>query len=109
MDISEAIGEYLDSKQNSITAKTYEWYDAFLTTFKKWCDEQHLTDLSQITAPIVQRFVAACPTDSSNTRHHRAQVVKGEMVGSVSSRFILVSCSQAHSDRGVCELPGSER
>jgi site-specific recombinase XerD len=77
MDISASIGEYLDSKQNSITAKTYEWYDAFLTTFKKWCDEQHLTDLSQITAPIVQRFVAACPTDSSNTRHHRAQVVKG--------------------------------
>ena len=35
MDVSAAISEYLDSKQNSITAKTYEWYETFLTTFKK--------------------------------------------------------------------------
>src|SRR6266581_8565983 len=77
MDISASIGEYLDSKQNSITAKTYEWYDTFLSVFKKWCDEQHVSDLSQITAPIVQKFVAACPTDNSNTRHHRAQIIKG--------------------------------
>ena len=77
MDVSAAISEYLDSKQNSITAKTYEWYETFLTTFKKWCDGEHITDLSQISAPIVQKFVAACPTDNPNTRHHRAQIIKG--------------------------------
>jgi integrase/recombinase XerD len=77
MDISASIEEYLDSKQNAVTAKTYEWYSTFLTTFQKWCDEQHLKDLSEITAPIVQRFVSATPTSNSNTRHHRAQIVKG--------------------------------
>jgi site-specific recombinase XerD len=69
MNISAAIGEYLDSKQNSVTQKTYEWYDTFLSVFKKWCDEQHINDLSEFTAPIVQRFVAACPTGNTNTRH----------------------------------------
>jgi integrase/recombinase XerD len=77
MEISAAIDEYLGSKQNSITHKTYEWYALFLGQFDDWCATQHLTDLSSITAPQVQQFVSATPSKNTNTRHHRAQIVKG--------------------------------
>ena len=77
MDIHAAIDEYLTSKQNSITKKTHDWYTMFLVLFAKWCDEHHITKLTQITASTVQQFVSDCPTSNSNTRHHRAQVVKG--------------------------------
>ncbi len=77
MEITSAIEEYLGSKQNSITRKTYEWYALFLSKFDDWCKEQGLTDLTQITTLHIQRFVAAAPTNNTNTRHHRAQVVKG--------------------------------
>jgi integrase/recombinase XerD len=77
MDISAAIDEYLGSKQNSITQKTYTWYAMFLNQFADWCAAQHLNDLSSITAPQVQQFVASGRTSNTNTRHHRAQVIKG--------------------------------
>jgi site-specific recombinase XerD len=77
MDIRAAVDEYLTCKQNAITAKTYRWYEQFLRWWCDWCDRQNLTDLSQITTAHVQQFVASNPKDSSNTRHHRAQVVKG--------------------------------
>ena len=77
MDIRAAIDEYLASKQNSITQKTYTWYAMFLDQFARWCDAHSITALSRITTPHVQQFVSDCPTNNSNTRHHRAQVVKG--------------------------------
>src|SRR6266567_1023029 len=79
MLIHEAIEEYLGSKQNSIARKTYEWYALFLSKFDAWCKEQGLTDLTQITILHIQRFVASAPTTNTNTRHHRAQIVKGFM------------------------------
>ena len=77
MDIQAAIDEYLASKQNSITQKTYEWYAMFLGYFAAFCAQKNILTLSQITAPIVQQFVTAAPTANTNTRHHRAQIVKG--------------------------------
>jgi site-specific recombinase XerD len=77
MEIRAAIEEYLASRQNSITKSTYDWYAMFLGFFAAWCQENNLSDLSQITAPLVQQFVSAASTTSTNTRHHRAQIVKG--------------------------------
>jgi integrase/recombinase XerD len=77
MDIASTIDEYLASKQNSITHKTYQWYSDFLGMFARWCAEKNLSDLSQITVSHVQQFVSSAKTTNTNTRHHRAQVVKG--------------------------------
>ncbi len=77
MEITSAIDEYLASKQNSITRKTYVWYETFLGFFATWCQEHNLSDLSQITVSHVQQFVSAAATTNTNTRHHRAQIVKG--------------------------------
>lgn len=77
MGISDAIEEYLGSKQNTITHSTYDWYAHYLHVFEQWCEENRLTDLSQITAPHVQQFASSAPTKNTNTRHARAQIVKG--------------------------------
>lgn len=77
MDIHAAIEEYLATKRNSITHDTYCWYCRFLDLFLQWCRENSLTTLPQLTPTHIQQFVAACPTDSPRTRHHRAQIVKG--------------------------------
>lgn len=79
MKIKDAVEEYLATKQNSITAKTYRWYDDFLAKFLVWCEEQdpRLTELDKITATHVQYFVGSNPGESTYTRHHRAQIVKG--------------------------------
>lgn len=77
MDISGAIEEYLAVKQNSITTSTYEWYATFLSLFADWCTQHQLIDLSALTPPHIQQFVAASPTPNTHTRHARAQVIKG--------------------------------
>jgi site-specific recombinase XerD len=77
MDISGAIEEYLQVKQNSITHDTLAWYAHFLNVFNAWCKEHRLTTLAQISASHVQQFVSDCPTPSTNTKHHRAQIIKG--------------------------------
>jgi site-specific recombinase XerD len=77
MDIHDAIEEFLGSKQNSITHSTYVWYSRFLSYFDDWTSQHKLTDLTQISAIHVQQFVSACPTINTNTRHARAQIVKG--------------------------------
>jgi integrase/recombinase XerD len=78
LDISAAVREYLASKENSWTHDTSRWMSWMLEErFLPWCEKQGLRDLSQITAVQVQAFVAAEPALSANTRHHRAQVVKG--------------------------------
>jgi site-specific recombinase XerD len=77
LNIKSSIEEYLGAKQNSITHDTYAWYALFLDAFSEWCTEQGLTELRQITAQHVQQFVSACPTPNTNTRHARAQIVKG--------------------------------
>ncbi|HVB24142.1 MAG TPA: tyrosine-type recombinase/integrase [Ktedonobacteraceae bacterium] len=92
MNIQAGIEEYLASKQNSITKDTYSWYNTFLTKFERYYKESNLTDLTQISIPHVQKFVASNPKDSEKTRHHKAQIVKG----------FLNWCSQ-DEDMGVRE------
>jgi site-specific recombinase XerD len=75
--LSHAIEEYLATKQNSITADTYRWYDRFLGWFEQWAEKNRLSQLSEIRATHMQEFVSACPTDNTHTRHARAQIVKG--------------------------------
>lgn len=77
MDIHAAIEEFLGTKQNSITQSTYVWYERFLGYFDEWARMNGLTTLNQITAIHVQQFVAASSSSNTNTRHARAQVIKG--------------------------------
>lgn len=78
MKIVAAIQEYLASKENSWTHDTYRWCSWMLEKrFLPWCTSQKLDELSQLTAVQVQAFVSAEPALSANTKHHRAQVVKG--------------------------------
>lgn len=77
MNIHVAIEDYLACKKNRLTHDTYHWYQWMLGQFEKWCKMQDLTDLAHITPALVQQFVAAEPASSDNTKHHRAQVVKG--------------------------------
>jgi site-specific recombinase XerD len=75
--ISSTIDEYLACKENALTHDTYHWYVWMLGLFKKWCEANNITTLPQITAAHVQQFVSADSKLSANTKHHRAQVVKG--------------------------------
>lgn len=77
MNIGDAIDEYLGSKQNSLTHKSYTWYTQRLTAFDRFCRDKRLTDLTQITAPHVQQFVQTVPSTNTYTRHGYVQVVKG--------------------------------
>ncbi len=77
MRISNAIEEYLLTKQNSITTDTFKWYSRFLSLFQQWADQHRLTALEEVRAVHVQQFVADCPTSNTHTRHARAQVIKG--------------------------------
>jgi len=72
-----AIEEYLATKSPTWTHDSYHWYQKMLGSFLRWCESNNLIDLSQITAVQVQAFVAAEPQLADNTKHHRAQVVKG--------------------------------
>lgn len=77
MDIDAAIEEYLACKKSIWTHDSYQWHRWMLGVFQKWCVTRDLKLLPQITAVQVQAFVLADPMLASNTKHHRAQVVKG--------------------------------
>lgn len=77
MEIAATVDEYLLCRKNALTHDTYKWYVWMLGVFEKWCTEQNITTLEQVTPGIVQQFVNAEPHLSGNTKHHRAQVVKG--------------------------------
>jgi site-specific recombinase XerD len=77
MDITAAIDEYLACRKNALTHDSYRWYSGMLNAFEAWCHANGIGDLSKITAVHVQQFVAANPQLSDNTKHHRAQVIKG--------------------------------
>lgn len=77
MNIAAAIDEYLACKENALTHDTYHWYAWMLGLFEHWCQANKITDLSHVTTTHVQQFVSADPKLSENTKHHRAQVVKG--------------------------------
>lgn len=77
MNISDAIDEYLGCKRNSITHKTYIWYEARLDFFLAWAATHGYCNLAQITAPLVAQCVASLPSTNSYTRHGYAQVIKG--------------------------------
>lgn len=78
MKIAGAIQEYLLVRKNALTHKTFQWYEwMLLHSFLPWCTEQGVFELTEITAVRVQQFVSANLEDSDNTRHHKAQVVKG--------------------------------
>lgn len=76
MDIHMAIEEYLACKANRLTHTAYRWYRWGLGAFERWCLAQGIAALSQVSAPLVQGFVAANPHAKGNTKHHRAQLVK---------------------------------
>lgn len=79
ISISDAIEEYLCSKQNSITHKTYRFYSDFLDKFRLWCANQKppINMVEEVKASHFQAFVASGETNNTYSRHHRAQVVKG--------------------------------
>ncbi len=77
MTIDDAIQEYLGAKQNRLTHDTYVWYSRFLKQFSDWTTEQGVVEMGAVTPSLVQQFVSATPSGNSNSRHHRAQVVKG--------------------------------
>ena len=78
ISIHGAIEEYLGAKQNSVTTKTLDWYTEFLDLFLRFCQDNRLTELGQITPSIVQQFVSDVRPDASpHTKHARAQIVKG--------------------------------
>jgi site-specific recombinase XerD len=76
MLITAAIEEYLACKENALTFSTYRWYTWLLDKFAQWCKEQNLTELTDITTTHVQRFVTSGPKMSTNTKHHKAQILK---------------------------------
>lgn len=77
MDINAAIEEYLASRKNAITHKTYEWYCIHLTRFGKFCDKINLTELSKVNATHVQAALEDWNAKSGNSRKVYVQVVKG--------------------------------
>lgn len=77
MYIRDIIEEYLAAKRNAVTHDTYKWYEHYLDAFGDWCNTRKLIELTAITTAHVQQFVAANPTNNTNTRHARAQIVKG--------------------------------
>ena len=76
MKISDAVDEYLSSRQPALTHKTFRWYTDFLTKFDRWCAREGITDLNQVTAVHVAKFSMENPNDADNTRHHRVQITK---------------------------------
>ena len=76
MTIDDAVEEYLAAKR-LLAHDTYVWYARFLDYFIHWANEHRLFNVEEVTAGHVAAFVSDCPTDSPNTRHARAQVVKG--------------------------------
>lgn len=76
MVISDAVEEYLLTRQNSITHDTFEFYRIYLGQFAEWCTTNRLTELSQINAGHVQQFANANPKHGQRTRHHKTRIVK---------------------------------
>lgn len=77
MEIMAAVDEYLATKAPTWTHKSYQWYRKILGSFLKWCEANNVSELDRLTAVHVQAFVTANPLLSDNTKHHRAQIVKG--------------------------------
>jgi site-specific recombinase XerD len=76
MNLSDAIEEYLIEKKPELSVKTLRWYTKRLNDFEVYCTERDITELDQITASTVVRFVDALPSTNSYTRHGYGQVVK---------------------------------
>ncbi len=76
MTISDAIDEYLDCKKNAVTHKTFIWYEARLKFLLTWATEHDITDLKDITTPIIQHCISDVQTTNSYTRRGYAQVFK---------------------------------
>jgi site-specific recombinase XerD len=47
------------------TPKTTRWYRERLGAFVRWCNEQHITELEQLTAPLIRRYIAYVQTRPS--------------------------------------------
>jgi site-specific recombinase XerD len=77
MDVLDAVDEYLSAKRNSVTVKTYRWYNQRLQSFTDYCKLNDYTEMKQVTVLVVQRFISDLPTTNSYTRHGYAQVIKG--------------------------------
>jgi site-specific recombinase XerD len=77
MLISDAVEEYLCSKQHSITHDTRAWYMYHLDHLVKWCSRRQIEHLSEITPALIQKALSEHPRTNSNTRHGFVQVVKG--------------------------------
>jgi site-specific recombinase XerD len=55
MDMMTALTEFAYSKDHS--AESRRWYKSRLGAFVQWCDQQGVTNLEDITAPLVRRYV----------------------------------------------------
>lgn len=59
-----------------LSVKTLRWYTKRLNDFEAYCKERGITELNQITAATVVRFVDQLTSTNSYTRHGYGQVVK---------------------------------
>ena len=77
MILSDAVEEYLCSKQHSITHDTRAWYTYHLDYLVRWCSQRQIKHVSEITPSLIQKAVSDHPRTNANTRHGFVQVVKG--------------------------------
>lgn len=63
MLITDALVELRYSKD--WTPKTLRWYNERLGAFTRWCDENHITTLDQLSAPFIRRYVEYLHTRQS--------------------------------------------
>jgi site-specific recombinase XerD len=56
MHLADAITEFRYSKDWS--TQSQKWYASRLTQFVAWCTDQHITELEEITPPLVRRYIA---------------------------------------------------
>jgi integrase/recombinase XerD len=55
MQLEDALVELKYAKD--WTPKTTRWYRERLGAFVRWCNENHITELEQLTAPLVRRYI----------------------------------------------------
>lgn len=82
MQLNDALTEFFYSRD--ITERTREWYAEKLTAFVTWCKEQDVSDVKDLSKPLVRRYLAYLKETpsargkemSSHTRHGYARAVR---------------------------------
>ena len=84
LSLSEAIDDYLFDARK-LSPNTYRWYQQKLAVFARWCQQQDIPTMAQVTARDVRRFLDSLDSRhnprtgmplTSNAKHGYIQVVK---------------------------------